>query len=198
MNTQAPKVNVTQIRTAFGFDRTVSTTSADILNCKHMPGMLAVNDVQRMANRDGPVDNVLTWAESNLRASPGGMVANKATGKTRRVPTLVPARDAETGHCTFFDAATERCTIHEIAPFGCAFFDASMSAKEAQARSLPLQQQLIQAWAKPSSQYVQVWHHLKDKGLTAPGPNECRETMLALTAADTRKKTYKKRKRGSR
>lgn len=58
------------------------------------------------------------------------------TGRTFRIRTITPARRPG-GACVFLD---ERglCTVHDIAPAGCAFFDSHMDAGEAQQRSLTM------------------------------------------------------------
>jgi Fe-S-cluster containining protein len=65
-------------------------------------------------------------------ASPGALVKD-LNGKTHRVGSIVPRM--RRGKCVFLDDQN-RCRIHEVAPFGCAFFDTHMSAQTAHPRSL--------------------------------------------------------------
>lgn len=64
------------------------------------------------------------------------MVADTRTGETVRVGTITPRRKAD-GSCVFLDG-DDRCTIHAVAPAGCAMFDTHMGLVEAQRRGLAL------------------------------------------------------------
>jgi Fe-S-cluster containining protein len=58
---------------------------------------------------------------------------NTTTGQTFRIGTITPRMRA--GRCVFLDGE-DRCTIHAVAPAGCALFDTHMSAEAGQPRSL--------------------------------------------------------------
>ena len=50
-----------------------------------------------------------------------------------RVGSITPKRKKD-GSCVFLDA-NDRCSIHPVAPMGCAFFDMHMTKREGDARS---------------------------------------------------------------
>jgi Fe-S-cluster containining protein len=60
-------------------------------------------------------------------------VGDSRTGKLTRIGTITP-RMAK-GKCVFLDEK-DRCTIHEVSPFGCAYYSTHMSAAQAQPRSV--------------------------------------------------------------
>jgi hypothetical protein len=84
-------------RTEFGFTRTTCACPACSAHCESMPGFLVPSDLPRMAGTEQPAD-IMAWAQENLLASPGAVVANVETGRVFRIPTLVPAR-ADNDHC---------------------------------------------------------------------------------------------------
>jgi hypothetical protein len=137
-------------RSDFGFSRTTCGCEYCKVYCRHMPGSLAVPDLERLC----PVgQDVFAWAEQHLRA---------LTDKP--YPTLVPAR-LENGQCHWFFA--EQCAVHAAAPYSCAFFDAHMSDEEARKRS-EASIQSRRADAAGNGVYYRVWLHLRARGLTAP------------------------------
>jgi Fe-S-cluster containining protein len=104
--------------------------------CHSQPGSCAPGDVERIAAYLAqPVRTVL----ARFWASPGALIANSRTGQTARVGTITPK--LRHGRCVFLDAS-DRCTIHPVAPFGCTHFDTHMPAEAALPRSrwLVLQQ----------------------------------------------------------
>jgi Fe-S-cluster containining protein len=109
------------MRTEFGRQRTECSCQACIKNCRFMPGNLIPADLDRMIPPTLTEEGIFRWAEQNLRASPGALVGDSATGHTFRIPMLVPAVKKD-GSCIHLQP-DERCAIHENAPFGCAFFD---------------------------------------------------------------------------
>jgi Fe-S-cluster containining protein len=72
-------------------------------------------------------------AKKYFWASPGSLVKHLATGKIERVGTITPKRVK--GRCVFL-TEDDRCSIHAVAPFGCAYFDTHMSMEQAHPRSL--------------------------------------------------------------
>ena len=113
------------------FDRTTCACPECVACCKRQPGPLAPGDLPR-------IGDFLKLPEEEVRAlfvaSPGALVMDTRTGATRRIGTITPARKAN-GSCIFLDDATERCTIHPVAPWGCAYFDTHMSNAVAAPRS---------------------------------------------------------------
>jgi hypothetical protein len=137
-------------RTDFGFARTTCACEFCKVYCRHMPGTLAVPDLERLCPTG---QDVFTWAEQHLRAIIDWPY-----------PTLVPARQAD-GACHWFFEG--KCAVHEAAPYGCSFFDAHMSDEEAARRS-DASIQSRQEDATSQGLYYRVWMHLQRKGLTAP------------------------------
>jgi hypothetical protein len=122
-----------------------------------MPGYLLPSDLERIIP---PFVDSFTWAQDNLLASPGALLMDSRTLKTFRVGTLVPAVKAD-GSCIHL-TADNRCDIHEISPFGCAFFDCSTDARGNLLRdSFYLIQE---AQADPMSRYARIWSHLYRTG----------------------------------
>jgi hypothetical protein len=161
-------------RTEFGFARTLCACPSCILNCRHIPGYLIPADLDRIQKHLGSEKEGFAWAKKYLLASPGAVVLR--AGRLFRIPTLVPARSSQ-GACTFL-TADDRCAIHAMAPFGCAFFDEHMDAKEANRRSACGLQAILAAW-KSEDLYAQVWRALDQAGLQAPAPEMCRRRLHA-------------------
>lgn len=158
------------LREEFGFQRTVCACPDCTRNCRHMSGYLIPADLSRMAPEAG---NLEVWAREHLFASPGALVGS-AAGGVFRIPTLVPARK-EDGSCIFLHG--ELCSIHAVAPFGCAFFDYHMSVGEGDRRSLKGLMSIVQD--PPPSVYASLWTWLWARGKRAPAPEESRRAMAA-------------------
>lgn len=115
------------------FERTVCDC-AECVECCRRPGHLIPADLFRIADRllaDGRIQNqqeVFTF----LRASRGAVVGDSVSGKLFRIGTITPK--TQDGQCVFLHEG--RCTIHSVAPFGCAFFDAHMDQREGDIRSM--------------------------------------------------------------
>ncbi len=159
-------------RTEFGFPRTVCACRDCTLNCRHLPGYLIPADLDRIQQHLAPGEDLFTWASQHLLASPGAKVMQE--GRIFRIRTLVPARQA-TGACIFL-TDENRCAIHAIAPYGCAFFDDHMAGSEADRRSSRGLEAVLEAWAG-GGLYAQVWIALDHAGLHAPSPETCRQQM---------------------
>ena len=112
------------IRMEFGHKRTTCACDVCVTNCKNMPGMLLPSDLERMT-AGMSLPDIEAWANKNLLASPGALARNRTNGEVFRVPTLVPAIKPD-GSCIHL-TPENRCAIHEVAPFGCAFFDCTSS-----------------------------------------------------------------------
>src|SRR5262245_43773380 len=115
---------------AVPFDRTVCDCPECRACCRRQPGPLLPGQLEAIAAHLG---KPLRETAALFVASPGGVMGNRATGRTLRVGTITPRMRA--GRCVFLDPE-ERCTIHAVAPFGCAYFDTHMSAEEGQRRGL--------------------------------------------------------------
>jgi hypothetical protein len=131
-----------------------------------MPGFLIPSDLERMVPAG---ENVYLWADKNLLASPGALVAKD--GRFFRVRTLVPATKKD-GSCVHLDDAL-RCGIHATAPFGCAFFDCGPERGELSHRGLNA---VMQAWAD-GGLYAQLWNRLWSKWKRQNKPDVLRKRM---------------------
>lgn len=114
------------------FDRTVCACEECIACCQR-PAHLLPEDVPRLLAR-AELAGITTEPLEALRAGKGAVVGDRHTGRVRRIPTITPA--VHDGWCVFFDRATRRCRAHDVAPFGCAFFDVHMDRQESDRRSL--------------------------------------------------------------
>jgi hypothetical protein len=171
-------------RQEFGHDRSVCDCTVCVTNCQHMPGYLIPSDLERMMPSGQP-DQVMKWAEKNLLASPGALAIYN--GRPIRIGTLVPASKPD-GSCINLDA-DNRCSIHAVAPFGCAFFDCRMSHRQADA--LSEQALLIIMRLPPECWYVRIHSHLTELGLVSPSPEEKRARMAAVPEIPIQAFNYK-------
>jgi Fe-S-cluster containining protein len=110
------------------FVRTVCDCKQCTACCKRQPGPLAPGDYERIREHLQASEDQM---EALFWASPGAMVRDHY-GRTRRVGTITPRY--RKGRCVFLDE-NDKCKIHGVAPFGCAFFDTHMSHREAQRRA---------------------------------------------------------------
>lgn len=112
------------------FQRTKCACSACVDCCYRQPGPLAPGDFERIAAYLNlyPED-----AKKFFCASPGALVSENR--KVRRIGTITPKRFK--GKCVFLDHE-DRCTIHPVSPFGCAYFDVHQPKEIADERSLYL------------------------------------------------------------
>lgn len=137
------------MREEFGFERTECACKECAINCRFMPGFLIPSDLDRMVPAG---EDPFRWAERNLLASPGALVMSSTTGATARIQTLVPAtRD---GACIHLRDGL--CTIHEVSPFGCAFFDCGPERGTLAKDGLMA---VMDAWQEDSL-YAQLWKYL--------------------------------------
>jgi Putative zinc- or iron-chelating domain len=156
------------MRTEFGKQRTSCACDECVKNCKFMPGFLIPSDLTRMI----PANVVPTeWAGGRLLASPGALVMK--AGRTFRIHTLVPAVKAD-GSCIHLDA-DNRCEIHAIAPFGCAFFDCGPAEPQLEQSHRGLVE-VMKAWEN-NDLYARIWRHLDRIGHVQLKPDILRERM---------------------
>lgn len=117
------------------FTRTTCACAECVKCCKRQPGPLAPGDFERIQEHLGATADEmrkLFWA------SPGALVKNLATGETARVGTITPR--FRRGRCVFLDD-NDRCKIHAVSPFGCAYFDTHQGYAEGMRRSVWLAQE---------------------------------------------------------
>jgi len=110
--------------------RTVCACERCVACCKRQPGPLIPGDFERIASFLGESTE---QAKRHFIASRGALIGMRGGGVVR-VPTITPARKAD-GSCVFL-GPDDRCKIHPVSPFGCAYLDMHMNKKEADKRSL--------------------------------------------------------------
>jgi hypothetical protein len=135
------------VRQRHGFSRTVCDCVFCRVPCRHVPGGLDPEDLDRLCP---PGQDLFAWAEEHLRA-----LTNQP------YPILVPARAAHGGCHWHFQG---KCAVHENAPYGCAFFDAHQSDSEVAQRYAAT----VRARQQDAAQqgiYYQVWLYLCQRGL---------------------------------
>lgn len=172
------------MRSFMGYPRTFCDCRDCALNCQYIPGYLLEDDLSRIAAFHGiHLNPLLDWrlqsheirqfVMQSFLASPGALVLRN--GKPCRIRTLVPARN-DNDWCKFFDGRF--CTIHRVAPFGCAFFDAHQTRERSNTISAKGLTILARMWVEePGSLYCQIWSDLYTRRLRAPSPEECRNKM---------------------
>lgn len=109
------------------FKRTVCACDKCKACCTRQPGFLIPSDVKRIEAFLGVPVEPLLWA------SRGALVKDTQTNRAFAVPTITPRM--KRGRCVFLDAKG-KCSIHAVAPYGCAFFDTHMLGSLAQPRSM--------------------------------------------------------------
>lgn len=184
--------NPLERRVEFGFERSVCACRECTINCKFIPGYLVPADIERISRHLG-YSNPVTFALENLAASPGATVMKD--GRVFQIPTLVPRRK-EDGSCKFLDE-NNRCTIHAVSPYGCAFFDVHQADEEANLRSSRGLQEIARHWAGGAkvSAYVLLWRLLDAAGFRAIPAHvaraRLREEMEAARANSFNNKPFK-------
>jgi len=93
-----------------------------------MPGMLIPGDLERIALAQGYAIVTPEWLQENFQYSEGAKVRGPAGDF--HIPSIVP-RLTEDG-CVFLK--NDRCSIHEVSPFGCSRMDTHLSREEGDRR----------------------------------------------------------------
>ena len=153
------------------FERTTCACNECKLACRHMPGALIPGDAEAIAGHLG-VQATDEWIEQHFRASDGAKVVLQ--GNFLAVPSMVPAQKAD-GSCTFLDD-DGRCTVHPVAPFGCAYLDMHMGQSEADERSQATIRAQLEDLAKQGDHSKHI-ANLAEKGLVAPPLFERRRNL---------------------
>lgn len=119
------------------FVRTACACRRCVDCCKAQPGPLVPGDYERILEHTG-----LHPEEARLMfwASPGSLVRDMRTGRERFVGTITPQQVR--GRCVFLQP-DDRCGIHAVAPYGCAFFDMHQPTAVYQPRSQWLVQAIV-------------------------------------------------------
>lgn len=128
-------MNITPHPLAIPFKRTVCACSECVQCCKEQPGFLIPGDAERIAAFTG------LPSSATLSASPGGLVMDKQKGRVFSVRTITPQSNYK-GRCIFL-TPEDKCSIHPVAPFGCAYCDTHMSNESGHRVSLWGMQQVI-------------------------------------------------------
>jgi len=113
-------------------ERTTCSCNECVDCCKRQPAALVAGDMERIAAFLG---KSLEDAKAYFWASPGAVAMNRATGRVWRIGTITPRWDRRRKRCVFL-TDEDRCSIHEVAPFGCAYFDTHMDHDEGHTRAL--------------------------------------------------------------
>jgi len=71
--------------------------------------------------------------------------------------------------CVWYDRRSGRCGIHDIAPYGCAFFDDHMGFRQANQRSSDGLAVISKDWEQ-GGVYSWLWNTLSECGCVAPPP----------------------------
>jgi Fe-S-cluster containining protein len=111
------------------FEPTNCSCSKDRQNCKTQPGHLLPGQLATIAQH---LKITVQEATRFFWKSPGMVLGSSRNPDARyRLPTITPR--FENGSCIFYQNGL--CKIHEVAPFGCRFFDVHMNAGEANTRA---------------------------------------------------------------
>lgn len=115
------------------FERTICACLPCTYYCYRQPGHMLPEDVAAIARHLVERGEIRSVEEVHryLQASKGAVVADSRTGRVFRIGTITPRM--EDGRCVFLE--NDRCRVHPVAPFGCAYFDSHMSAAEGARRS---------------------------------------------------------------
>lgn len=161
-----------QPRTEYGFERTACACASCSIYCRSMPGMLAPSDLARLTRHlgygEGP-EAELRFGLDHLAASPGALVI--ANGQLMRIHTLVPNLTAK--GCHWLDQQG-KCSIHAVAPFGCAFYGSHMASGEGSARTAAALEEIVNADQHVLSLYTVLWELLDSIGQTVKAPEVAR------------------------
>jgi len=142
------------------FERTRCACQQCVTACRHMPGSLIPQDLERL-----PVlgdQSLEQWAEQYLRASDGAIV-RRESGRAKRIPTLVPV-SREDGSCVFLE--NDRCTVHERSPFGCSHHDTHMNERQGHQVSAAAVVAQQTDW-DTQGPYSRLHRYLTERGLVA-------------------------------
>jgi len=132
-------------REEFGYKRLSCDCPECRCFCRYMPGNLIPSDLDRLIPAGA---DPYQWAEEHLTASYSGRLVTRMT---------------ERG-CHWL-TADGLCSVHEQAPFGCAFFSCPKVQRSEDAQDLTVHSYLAAKEAhETDSLYGRLWRHLWDKG----------------------------------
>jgi Fe-S-cluster containining protein len=163
------------------FNRT-KCACEDCVNICRMPAYLIPGDLERITDflsmELGCVLHPRDVAVNFFAASPGALVAKMHNGNMVqfRIPTIVP-RTSEDGTCVF-QSPDGKCTIHDVAPYGCGWFDFHMDRKTADERSHTGLTKIMEDEIEGSGTYLKHWEALHAAGHRTATPDEKRKALL--------------------
>lgn len=140
-----------------------------------MPGALIPSDLPIIQHHVGDLSG--DFVLNHFSASEGPLVIQRAMNGEQtplRVPTLVPAQ-REDGRCVFL-TDDDKCSIHKVAPFGCAYHDTHASEAESYPRSYHAVREQWQAH-REGAPYAAWIFLLNQVGLTARPFAERKQAM---------------------
>ena len=156
----------------YGFVRTYCACETCQDYCKNISGMVSPLDLKRWqcTLRDGFED----WAFYHLAASPGALA--QMHGKIIEIPTICMARRRPNGQCVMLTPSLQ-CSIHEDAPYGCAYFDHTLSGSaEGNKRSEAALLDILYDWTTDGP-YSALWQKLAAAGHTVEAPEISRQKL---------------------
>ncbi|HVJ57758.1 MAG TPA: YkgJ family cysteine cluster protein [Terrimicrobiaceae bacterium] len=128
----------------YPFERSTCACRECVRCCHRQPGPLDNKDfeeiVRHIAKKQGAsLEVAFQWVKSRLCASPGAVVRMPG-GAVMRIGSITPQmrKRSDGVRCCVFLDENDRCTIHEVSPFGCRMFDTHMDGKRAMPRSIAL------------------------------------------------------------
>lgn len=153
--------------------------------CRCMPGTVAPGELEEIAAYLGvPCDDA--FAAKYFEASDGPLVAKEIAGTDDvhwfRIPTIVPKLMAH--GCVFLSEG--RCTIHPVAPFGCAMHKVCVTEPDADEKTTYVLRQIMQSHVNTGA-YTKTLAQLAQGGHITP-PLAMRKEAFAreLLAADNK------------
>ena len=130
-----------------------------------MPGRLLPVDLPRIHQAVAPDLSEQAFAKTYLLASHGARPVSD-TGLAIQVGTIVPARGSA-GSCIFLKH--DRCSIHAVSPFDCAFTSSHQTKREIEATVAAYYGVLISDYLA-GGPYTMLWRWLDRIGRRVEGP----------------------------
>jgi Fe-S-cluster containining protein len=151
-----------------------------------MPGCLAPGDLPLIMDYQGARGDPTAWLLEHFEASEGATAMkldDAGRPVTFKIPTIVP-KLTPTG-CIFLKDG--KCSIHPVAPVGCAYHDTHMGDKEGAAISYAMAVEQCKSWENHGS-YAQAWEVLHAAGQDAAPLVERKAKLRAATLEIERRK----------
>lgn len=146
------------------YERTKCDCAKCVAGCKHIPGFLAPGDLETMlpADLDHSLGEPDEWLRENFMASFGAQAF--IDGQLTTIPTITPKLGP--AGCVFLQAG--RCTVHEVAPFGCGWFDICNREGNDDEAKVTKAFRAILADRDANGSYIRAWKRLRDTDNRAP------------------------------